>query len=55
MAYETSYMWQLRQKVHDMCIITATVDILPINAQNQIKLVTLLTSMVGVALVGTLN
>lgn len=55
MAYKTSYMWQFRQKAHDMRIITATVGILPIDAQNQIKLVTLLTSMVEVALVGTLN
>ncbi len=39
MSYIGSYMWKLRRKVGDMCIITATVSILPINAQREVKLV----------------
>lgn len=39
MSYTGSYMWKLRQKVGDMCVLTATVDVLPVNAQGEIKLV----------------
>lgn len=39
MSYVGSYMWELRQKVGDMCVITATVDVLPINPRGEIKLV----------------
>lgn len=39
MGYQGSYMWQLRQKAGNMCIITATVDVLPINSHNEVKLV----------------
>lgn len=39
MAYKGSYMWQIRQRVGEMCIVTATVDVLPINSKNEVKLV----------------
>lgn len=39
MSYVGSYMWKLRQKAGDMRILTATVDILPVNPQGKIKLV----------------
>lgn len=39
MSYVGSYMWELRQKVGDMRVITATVDVLPVNARGEIKLV----------------
>lgn len=39
MSYEGSYMWQLRQKVGDMKVITATVDVLPVNEKGEVKLV----------------
>lgn len=39
MSYKGSYMWQLRQKAGNMRIITATVDVLPINSKNEVKLV----------------
>lgn len=32
-------MWELRQKVGDMRVITATVDVLPVNSRGEIKLV----------------
>ena len=39
MSYVGSYMWELRQKVGDMRVITATVTVLPINSRGEIKLV----------------
>lgn len=39
MSYKGSYMWRLRQKVGNMIIITATVDVLPINHEGKVKLV----------------
>lgn len=39
MSYVGSYMWQLRQKAGDMCILTTTVDVLPINDKGEVKLV----------------
>lgn len=39
MSYKGSYMWRLRQKVGNMIIITATVDVLPINPEGKVKLV----------------
>lgn len=39
MSYAGSYMWQLRQKVGNMCLLTTTVDVLPINENGEIKLV----------------
>lgn len=39
MGYKGSYMWQLRQKAGDMRVITATVDILPINEKGEVKMV----------------
>jgi len=38
MGYVDSYMWRLRQKAGRMLILTATVDVLPINAKGQVKL-----------------
>ncbi len=39
MSYEGSYVWQLRQKVGGMTLLTATVDVLPINSRGEVKLV----------------
>ena len=39
MGYVGSYMWQVRQKVGDMRLLTATVDVLPINPEGKVKLV----------------
>ncbi len=39
MSYEGSYMWQVRQKVGNMRLITATIDVLPINERGEVKLV----------------
>lgn len=39
MGYVGSYMWQLRQKVGDMRLLSTTVSILPINAQGEVKMV----------------
>lgn len=39
MSYIGSYMWKLRQKVGNMRIITATVDVLPVNSKGEIKLI----------------
>lgn len=39
MSYVGSYMWKLRQKAAGMTVITATVDVLPINQKNEVKLV----------------
>lgn len=39
MGYVGSYMWELRQKVGDMLILTPTVSVLPINSKGEIKLV----------------
>ncbi len=39
MSYVGSYMWNLRQKAGNMRILTATVDVLPINAKGEVKLV----------------
>lgn len=38
MSYVGSYMWELRQKVGDMWMITVTVDVLPVNGKGEIKL-----------------
>lgn len=38
MSYQESYMWQLRQKIGNVCVITATIDVLPINKKGEIKL-----------------
>lgn len=39
MGYIGSYIWQARQKVGNMRLLTATVDVLPVNAEGKIKLV----------------
>lgn len=39
MSYKGSYMWQLRQGVGNMRILTVTVDALPINPEDKVKLV----------------
>lgn len=39
MGYVGSYMWQIRQRVKDMRLITSTVDIIPINSEGKVKLV----------------
>lgn len=39
MGYVGSYIWSIRQKVGGMRLITATVDILPINDEGKVKLV----------------
>lgn len=39
MGYTGSYIWQLRQKVGDMRILTTTVDVLPVNSDGKVKLV----------------
>lgn len=39
MSYVGSYMWKLRQKAGNMLILTATVDVLPINSEGKIKLI----------------
>lgn len=39
MGYVGSYMWKLRQKAGNMCILAATVDVLPINNKGEVKLV----------------
>ena len=38
MSYKGSYMWNLRQKAGNMTILTATVDILPIDQDGKVKL-----------------
>lgn len=39
MSYKDSYMYKLRQKVGDMRVITATVNVMPINAEGKVKMV----------------
>jgi 8-oxo-dGTP pyrophosphatase MutT (NUDIX family) len=39
MSYVGSYIWQIRQKVGEKRLITATVDVLPIAADGRIKIV----------------
>ncbi len=39
MGYVGSYVWQLRQKVGNKTLITATVDVLPIDRDGRVKLV----------------
>lgn len=39
MSYKDSYVYSVRQKVGDMRLITATVNVMPINAQGQTKMV----------------
>lgn len=39
MGYIGSYVWKLRQKVGSARIITATVDVLPVNSEGEIKFV----------------
>ncbi len=39
MGYVGSYMWQLRQKVGNKTLITATVDVLPVDKDGKVKLV----------------
>lgn len=39
MGYVGSYMWKLRQKVGNMRVLTATVDVLPIDSSGRIKFV----------------
>lgn len=39
MSYKDSFVYSLRQKVGDMRLITATVDVIPMNERGEIKLV----------------
>lgn len=39
MGYAGSYIWKLRQKIGSELLITATIDVLPIDDQGRIKLV----------------
>jgi 8-oxo-dGTP pyrophosphatase MutT (NUDIX family) len=39
MSYEGSYVWKVRQKVGDMKLLTATVDILPVNDDGKVKII----------------
>ena len=39
MSYVGSYVWQVRQKVGDMRLLTATVDTLAVNEKGEVKLV----------------
>jgi 8-oxo-dGTP pyrophosphatase MutT (NUDIX family) len=39
MAYQGSYIWRLRQKVGATRLITATVDVLPVDERGRVKLV----------------
>ncbi|MBR2708824.1 NUDIX domain-containing protein [Candidatus Saccharibacteria bacterium] len=39
MSYENSFVYSLRQKVGDMRLITAGVEVVPVNKKNQIKFV----------------
>lgn len=38
MGYKGSFIWKLRQKVGSMRLITATVDVLPIDSEGRVKL-----------------
>lgn len=39
MSYRDSFIYSLRQKAGDMCLITATVDVVPINTRDEVKMV----------------
>lgn len=39
MSYKGSFVYNLRQKVGDMRLITATVDVVPINGRGEVKMV----------------
>jgi len=39
MSYEGSYVWRVRQRAGDLKLLTATVDVLPVDGEGRVKLV----------------
>jgi len=39
MSYEGSYVWRVRQRAGDLKLLTATVDVLPVDNEGRVKLV----------------